>query len=299
MLTQGDALILTSVVSLYDQGAYALASNYGGLVARMIFQPIEESSRNLFSKLCAKLPNKKNADASSVREAAEVLSAILKAYSILSLTAWTIGPAIAPQLLDIVGGARWSATGAGAVLSAFCYYIPLLAINGVTEAFVAAVSSSSELHQQTALMTAFTAGFAIAAFVLVRVLNLGAVGLVWANCMNMLARIVWNWFFVKSYLGNYKAVRPYAQSSEHLEHADIVTDTRCSLHTTSNCQLRHRNCRLRCPETGSGRKRSHTVNTVQWKACTRRSHSRNLLDRSDDRRTGSCFDRIHAARKKL
>ena len=41
ILTQGDSLLITSLASLADQGAYALASNYGGLIARMLFQPIE------------------------------------------------------------------------------------------------------------------------------------------------------------------------------------------------------------------------------------------------------------------
>ena len=33
--------------------AFALASNYGGLLARLIFQPVEESSRNTFGRLLA------------------------------------------------------------------------------------------------------------------------------------------------------------------------------------------------------------------------------------------------------
>jgi hypothetical protein len=53
ILTQGDSILITSLASLADQGAFALASNYGGLIARMLFQPIEESSRNMFAKLCA------------------------------------------------------------------------------------------------------------------------------------------------------------------------------------------------------------------------------------------------------
>lgn len=53
VLTQGDSLLIATLASLQDQGAYALSSNYGGLIARMLFQPIEEASRNLFAKLCA------------------------------------------------------------------------------------------------------------------------------------------------------------------------------------------------------------------------------------------------------
>jgi oligosaccharide translocation protein RFT1 len=49
-------------------------------------------------------------------------------------------------------------------------------------------------------MLAFSAGFAGAAFVFLRVLQMGAEGLVWANVLNMLFRIVWSTSFIKSYL---------------------------------------------------------------------------------------------------
>ncbi|KAL9037760.1 MAG: hypothetical protein Q9214_005556, partial [Letrouitia sp. 1 TL-2023] len=51
LLTTGDALLIAALTSLESQGAYTLAANYGGLLARTIFQPIEESSRSLFGRL--------------------------------------------------------------------------------------------------------------------------------------------------------------------------------------------------------------------------------------------------------
>lgn len=39
--------------SLYEQGVYALASGYGSLAARLLFQPLEEAARLMFSKLGA------------------------------------------------------------------------------------------------------------------------------------------------------------------------------------------------------------------------------------------------------
>ncbi|EKG21002.1 RFT1 domain-containing protein [Macrophomina phaseolina MS6] len=77
VLTQGDAILITSLTTLRDQGAYALASNYGGLIARMLFQPIEESSRNLFSKLCSPDPSSRKRDPAGVRQARVILQTIL------------------------------------------------------------------------------------------------------------------------------------------------------------------------------------------------------------------------------
>lgn len=39
--------------SLYEQGVYAVASGYGSLAARLLFQPLEEAARLMFSKLGA------------------------------------------------------------------------------------------------------------------------------------------------------------------------------------------------------------------------------------------------------
>ncbi|KAI4730446.1 oligosaccharide translocation protein RFT1 [Aureobasidium sp. EXF-10728] len=206
VLTQGDSLLIASLASLQDQGAYALSSNYGGLIARMLFQPIEEASRNLFAKLCApttspatsKQPEAKETG-DGVKQANSTLALILKAYSLISLVAFAAGPTAAPVLLSLVAGSRWSDTGAGEVLGCYCYYIPLLALNGVSEAFVAAVADNKQLYTQSIWMGGFFAAFAGSAYLFLRVLEMGAKGLVWANCVNMACRIVFNLSFVKDF----------------------------------------------------------------------------------------------------
>ncbi|CAI6335195.1 unnamed protein product [Periconia digitata] len=211
ILTQGDSLLITSLASLADQGAYALASNYGGLVARMLFQPIEESSRNLFAKLCADIPplsstssethEDKEARTSSLHQARNVLATTLHLYALLSVFALTLGPSLSPLLLSIVAGSRWSSTEASSVLSTYCYYIPFLAINGVTEAFVAAVATSTQLYTQSLSMGIFFALFAGSAWFFIAQLGWGGSGVVAANTVNMGLRIVWNLWFIKGWFG--------------------------------------------------------------------------------------------------
>lgn len=68
VLTEGDKIVLARAISqerghgsggssrggsLYEQGVYAIASGYGSLAARLLFQPLEEAARLLFSKLGA------------------------------------------------------------------------------------------------------------------------------------------------------------------------------------------------------------------------------------------------------
>lgn len=209
ILTQGDSILIAGLASLSDQGAYALASNYGGLIARMLFQPIEESSRNLFAKLCspvsdmdAKAMGKEQTEKASKennQQAKDILRDILKFYSLISVFAIVLGPTLAPILLRLVAGNRWANTGAGETLAVYCYYIPLLAVNGVTEAFIAAVATNAELGAQSAVMTGIFVAFAGAIYYFLRILQWGASGLVAANCLNMLLRCVWNFRFIKGY----------------------------------------------------------------------------------------------------
>lgn len=209
VLTQGDSILITALASLRDQGAYALASNYGGLAARMLFQPIEESSRNLIAKVCAPEPSSGKPSASGLREAKRLLQTILKLYNIIGLLAVSIGPTVAPLLLRIVAGSRWADTEAGSVLSIYCYYIPFLAINGLTEAFVAAVATNTELGSQSLSMGLFFAAFAGAAYLFLHELKLGAAGLVYANCVNMTLRIVFNTRFIGRYFRQNEQVNPF------------------------------------------------------------------------------------------
>lgn len=224
ILTQGDSILITALASLSDQGAYALASNYGGLIARMLFQPIEESSRNLMANLCSPNSSTGKPTGTGLAEAKRLLQTVLKLYNLIGLVAIVIGPSIAPVLLRIVAGARWADTEAGSVLSLYCYYIPFLAINGLTEAFVAAVASSSELGSQSLSMGMFFAAFAGAAWFFLQYLELGATGLVYANCVNMSLRIIFNTRFIRQFYAQHNQVSAYALLRHFLHHVIQVLD---------------------------------------------------------------------------
>ncbi len=198
ILTQGDTILISALASQRAQGIYALANNYGGLIARLLLQPVEEMSRNYFGKLLSSTNS--TPPKTKVLEARKTLITLLRSYSILSICIIAAGPTIAPLLLEIVAGSRWTSVGAGNVLATYCYYIPLLAFNGLAEAFVSSVATEAEIHRQTVWMLAFSAGFAGAAFVFLKVLGLGAEGLVWANALNMLLRIVWCTTFIRMYM---------------------------------------------------------------------------------------------------
>jgi oligosaccharide translocation protein RFT1 len=211
ILTQGDTFLVSILSTPTAQGVYALANNYGGLVARLVFQPIEESSRSYFSRLLA--PSEPTSTGPSGKEpqpaapppepatnqALVALQSLLKSYLLLSLVITTLGPTAAAPLLSLVAGPRWAGSGAAECLAAYMWYIPLLALNGVAEAFVASVATEAEVHRQSAWMGVFSIVFGAAGFVFLRVLGWGAVGLVVANGINMACRIMWCAVFIARY----------------------------------------------------------------------------------------------------
>lgn len=236
LLTQGDTFLVSILSTPTAQGVYALANNYGGLAARLVFQPVEESSRSYFSRLLSstgsngstitttaqpppitrekphendgnappqRMPHPSDQSSSpslaTLAQASESLTSLLRLYAIVSLPLVALGPTAAPLLLSIVAGPQWTSSGAGNALAAYVYYIPLLAINGLTEAFVASVATETQVHRQSAWMTAFSLVFAAAGYLFMRVLDWGAVGLVWANGINMSCRIAWALWFIRGY----------------------------------------------------------------------------------------------------
>lgn len=237
LLTQGDALILSFLSSLADQGSFALASNYGGLLARLVFQPVEESSRNTFGRLLSSpspsstaVSSRKSHTASAyslssrkdpaytqsqntktkqqliaaegstnanIREALTYLSKTLRFYTILALPLLSIAPHVLPLVVSQIVGAKWASASTASLLSTYCYYIPLMAVNGILDAFVTSVASPAQLRTQSLWMLLFTGVYGVAAWTMLRRLDLGAAGLVGANMVNMVLRIVWSIAFVQ------------------------------------------------------------------------------------------------------
>lgn len=202
LLTQGDSMILAALSSLEDQGIYSLVSNYGGLVARILFQPIEESSRNMFSRqLNSEGPHDRKKVV--VESSRSHLIDILRAYGILAILTISIGPTVVPLALQFLIGSYWMSSKVESLLSAYCYYIPFLAFNGITEAFVSAAVNAAEMRRQAAWMGIFSASFAAVSFLFLRLAGWGALGLVLANIINMSIRTLWSWLYIQAYLQQY------------------------------------------------------------------------------------------------
>ncbi|CAE6445334.1 unnamed protein product [Rhizoctonia solani] len=206
-LTEGDRIVISRVSPLEDQGGYAVASNYGSLVARILFQPIEESSRLYFSKTLSppspkkeSKPTKPSKEAQS--QAATTLQSILFLHFHLAMALTTLLAPLVPLLSDFLLPPRYRSTAAPRILRAYCAYIPAMGLNGILEAFVHATAMPAQLQSQARWMVLFSIAFAAS-------VSLGASGalgvkwddtmLVWANVANLGARALYGWIFARKY----------------------------------------------------------------------------------------------------
>ena len=174
VLTEGDKLILSWASPLQDQGGYAIAVNYGALVlevsryvciyyfsgslvARIVFQPIEEILRVYFSKTLSppkditetSITHKEDTVRTSLQQAANALVSLLAIQSSLAVILVTFGSAYISIVLHILLPPRYLYTSAPSVLEAWIWYIPVLAVNGGLEAFVSSVAMPKDLNRQS------------------------------------------------------------------------------------------------------------------------------------------------------
>ncbi|KXZ50073.1 hypothetical protein GPECTOR_18g51 [Gonium pectorale] len=122
---------------------------------------------------------------------------MVKAVSLLGLTAAAFGPSYSYTLLRGVYGVRWSETEAPAVLAAYSVYVLLLALNGIGEAFVHAVLDARGLRHSNAALLAFSGAHLAACVALVG--RHGALGLVAADGANMVLRIAYSAWCIRGF----------------------------------------------------------------------------------------------------
>ena len=206
LLTSGDSYLVAALTSLESQGAYALASNYGGLLARVLFQPIEEASRTFFARVMPAQPPARThgTGQEEVRHVERYLHTLLRLYAILSLALVCVVAPLTRPGLYIVAGKTWAKTDAPRVLAVYCYYIPFMAFNGLLEAFVSAVASPSDLRRQSYFMLGSSCVFALLGFAILGIYGAGAQGLVIVNILVMEFRIIYSWLVIAQHLSPWK-----------------------------------------------------------------------------------------------
>mmetsp|Transcript_1617 Transcript_1617/g.5711 ORF Transcript_1617/g.5711 Transcript_1617/m.5711 type:complete len:560 (-) Transcript_1617:28-1707(-) len=199
LLTEGEKFVLKFTETLVHQGSFSVVSNLGSLVARFLFQPVEEISFSLFSRLLggARTGVDKAASA-NMRLCDDILAMLVKFMIIIGLVFCSFGPSYSYLLLEILYGGRYGhSTGAPTLLGFYCLYVFCMALNGVTEAMVNAAASAVELRRYNYLLVAFSVVYICASVAAVQAW--GTVGLVQANCANMAVRVAYSSVFIRGF----------------------------------------------------------------------------------------------------
>ena len=192
ILTEGDKIILSSIHSNYDQGIYAILNNYVSLIARLVFYPIEESSRIAFSQMTLHLKNEKsNSDSTAIlKQQSQLLYRLTLSISIFGVLFPIFGMNYARLAINMFLGNQWRREETVRTLVAFCPYVLILGLNGITEAYVHTVIPSFYFGDVNLNLFNSSIVFSIVAFPLVA--SFGTAGVVMANSISMAVRILLN-----------------------------------------------------------------------------------------------------------
>jgi len=128
----------------------------GSLLARIVFQPIEETLRIYFSRLLGSNGNAnkkqeiKETHQEALSQSLHTLRALLSTQMSISLVLVSFGPAYLPILLALLLPPQYlHTTSAPRILAAWVWYTPFLMINGGLEAFVSSTANRKEVGAQS------------------------------------------------------------------------------------------------------------------------------------------------------
>lgn len=184
LLTEGDTLILSSLFSISQQGVYSVIANYGSIIARLLFQPIEESVRIVTASKLGQ--NERRSSISNMENH-------LVFYWNLSLLIVLGGYANGAFMLRVLIGRNplWMQSPVFDHFSQYMIYLPFLAFNGILEAFYSSASTPSQMSRFSLYLSA-TSGIYFALLVLfISKWHLGILGLILCNILNMSLRIAY------------------------------------------------------------------------------------------------------------
>ncbi|KAJ1531185.1 Oligosaccharide translocation protein rft1, partial [Nowakowskiella sp. JEL0078] len=190
VLTYADQLVLGTFASHEDQGV-----TIGSLIVRIIFQPIEESTRIFFSKAFSEIPTQ-----ATLKDTQKLLSYLIRFQIILAKVLLSFTPFYSTSLIKILYSNDWALTTAPRLLPLYSLSLPVMGINGITEGFVQSVSTPEIVRLQTMVLgvgwilfiTVFVSGWA---------LGMSIFAVVFANIVNMGVRIAFAEWVMRKWYG--------------------------------------------------------------------------------------------------
>lgn len=198
ILTEGEKYVMSvsPVLSFGEQATYDVVNNLGSMAARFIFRPIEDSAYFYFTQTISRDTRLAKQPPERVRQASSVLHNLLLGVSSIGLLAFTFGQNYSHTLLLLYGGEDFVAGGLPQrLLQWHCLAIYLLSVNGISEGYMFATNTSRDIDKYNYLMAIFSISFLVLSYILTGIF--GPVGFIFANCINMLGRIVYSTWYIR------------------------------------------------------------------------------------------------------
>ncbi|KAM8721517.1 hypothetical protein ACLKA7_007405 [Drosophila subpalustris] len=198
ILTEGEKYVMSvsPVLSFGEQATYDVVNNLGSMAARFIFRPIEDSAYFYFTQTIARDTRLAKQPPERVRQASSVLHNLLLGVSSIGLIAFTFGQSYSHTLLLLYGGEDFVAGGLPQqLLQWHCLAIYLLSVNGISEGYMFATNTSRDIDKYNYLMAIFSISFLVLSYILTGIF--GPVGFIFANCINMLGRILYSTWYIR------------------------------------------------------------------------------------------------------
>ena len=193
LLSEGEKIVMVAnSLSPEDQATYGIVFNLGSLFARFLFEPIEEVAYTVFGKINDLSRQRKSSQ--SRLSLSLLLTTLFKLMLIFGLSIASFGPNYSHMLFRILYGVHYSSSGAPEAFGWYCIYLLVIAINGITEAFVHAVGTEEWLNAFNRWLVACSIVYLSVASILVQY---GVKGMIFANCINMSMRILSSLYFVQ------------------------------------------------------------------------------------------------------
>lgn len=198
-LTVGDRLVITSLLSVETQGYFSFISNYGSLLARMLFAPVEESTRITIGALF-KNEYERETQARDFADFSACLANVCKVYVHLLTLLLVFAPLNTEFLLNMAFK-NFVSHEVVVAFKLYWLYVVVLAVNGVLEALFQSLFQSKEhVNRYSTFMLANSVTFLATLVLLIREWHYSLNGLILANMANMLLRICYCAFSISGFI---------------------------------------------------------------------------------------------------
>nr|XP_019042746.1 hypothetical protein I302_08453 [Kwoniella bestiolae CBS 10118]OCF21676.1 hypothetical protein I302_08453 [Kwoniella bestiolae CBS 10118] len=204
LLTEADRIAVARICPLDGQGGYAVAMNYGSLIARIIFQPLEESLLLHYSS-----------SPLSSNHTISLYTLTIRLSLYLTTIILSFVQPLYPSLAMILLPRQYQKTNALSILRLYLInYIPLMSLNGITETFVTSSADPRGIKRQSKWMVGSSVVFALTLLGLTRIPEYKSPSpalfdwptkeeaLILSSCSAMIVRIIFSLSHAKSTFGN-------------------------------------------------------------------------------------------------